>query len=103
MVTTKKEILGTLRHRGTVYMSVGYPQDHSDNAYRLISDKIRKIENSREIIWLYKNYDSWVSKEQENKNEFIDPIGDNHSDATTNNFMSQKDLEKWKDRATYFL
>jgi hypothetical protein len=39
---------------------------------------------------LDKDYESWVSKKQENESGFGDPVGDDDSDTATNIIMSKE-------------
>jgi hypothetical protein len=90
LVITKKKIKGKLNDKGTVCMFVGYPQNHSDDSYRLFNVKTRQVIKSRGLIWLDKYYESCVPKKQDNQIGFGDPIDNYDSDTTTNILISKE-------------
>ena len=52
VVTTKSNIQGKLRNRGTVCMFVGYSVDHAHDVYRMLNLETNYIINSRDITYL---------------------------------------------------
>jgi hypothetical protein len=91
LVTIKKKIQRKLSNRGTVCMFVVYPQNHSVDVYRLFNVKTRKVTESRDLIWLEKYYESWVSKKPDNESGFSDPIAGNDDYNTRTNILISKE------------
>jgi hypothetical protein len=89
-VVITKKIQGKLSDRVTVCMFVGYPQNHSDDVYRLFNVKTSQVVKSRDLILLNKDYESWVSKKQDNESGFGDPIDDDDPDTITNILISKE-------------
>jgi hypothetical protein len=50
----------------------------------------------RDLIWLEKDYESWVSNKKDNESAFGDPIGDDDADTTTNILISKETNLKTK-------
>jgi hypothetical protein len=71
-------------------MFVGYPYNHSEDVYRLFNIKTSQVIKSIDLIWLGKDYRSWVSKSQDNQSGFGDPISDDDSDTTTKILISKE-------------
>ena len=59
VVTTKKGIQGKLKDRGTVVIFVGYPENHSDDVYRVFNPTTKQVIKSRDLIWLNLSYGNW--------------------------------------------
>jgi hypothetical protein len=49
VVTTKNNIQGKLRNRGTVCMFVGYSVDHAHNINCMLNSETNRVINSRDI------------------------------------------------------
>ena len=62
VVTTKDDIQGKLKNRGTTFMFVGYSVDHANDVYRMLNLKTKKIVNTRDVVWLGKCYKEWSNK-----------------------------------------
>ena len=72
VVTTKKSIQGKLNDRGTVGLFVGYPQNHTDDVYRILILKTKQIIKARDLIWLnlsYRNQNKSKSNIENSDNE----------------------------------
>ena len=59
VVTTKTEIQGKLKNCGITCMFMGYSVDHSNNVLRMLNLKTKNIINSRDVVWLGKNFKIW--------------------------------------------
>jgi hypothetical protein len=70
VVTTKDDVQGKLRDRGTFCMFVGYSVDHANNVYRMLNLDTKGIINSRDIKWLYLCHNNWIAK----KSPVIDQV-----------------------------
>ena len=62
VVTTKSNIQGKLRNRGTVCMFVGYSVDHAHDVYRMLNLETDHVINSRDIKWLKLYHKDWINK-----------------------------------------
>ena len=62
VVTTKDDIQGKLKNRGTFCMFVGYSVDHANDVYRMLNLETKRIVNSRDIKWLNQYYKDWSAK-----------------------------------------
>jgi hypothetical protein len=74
VVTTKRAIKGKLSNRGTVSLSVGYPDNRVDDVYRIFNIKTKQIIKSKDLVWLNL---SWKLK----NNNQQPPDDDDTSDA----------------------
>jgi hypothetical protein len=59
VVTTKERVQAKLCNQGTTFMFVVYTEHHSKNVCRMLNLTTNSIINSRDIIWLNKNYREW--------------------------------------------
>ena len=86
VVTTKSNIQGKLRNRGTVCMFVGYSVDHAHDVYRMLNLETNYIINSRDIKWLKSYHKDWIKKSIQLERIENDDDDDNVNDS----FMIQK-------------
>ena len=61
VVTTKSNIQGKLKNRGTTCMFMGYSVDHSNDVFRMLNLETKKIIHSRDIVWLSKSFTEWFN------------------------------------------
>jgi hypothetical protein len=69
VVTTKSEIQGKLKNRGTTCMFMGYSVDHSNDVYRMLNLETKSIIHSRDIVWLDKSFTEWFSSKSTSKDQ----------------------------------
>jgi hypothetical protein len=62
VVTTKSNIQGKLRNRGTVCMFVGYSVDHAHDVYCMLNLETDHVIISRDIKWLKLYHKDWINK-----------------------------------------
>jgi hypothetical protein len=62
VVTTKDDIRGKLRNRGTFRTFVGYSVDHANDVYRMLNLDTKGIVHSRDIKWLNLYHNNWIAK-----------------------------------------
>jgi len=67
VVTTKSDIQGKLKNRGTTCMFMGYSVDHSNDVYRMLNLETKSIIHSRDIVWLGKSFTEWFSSKSTSK------------------------------------
>jgi hypothetical protein len=77
VVTTKNNIQGKLRNRGTVCMFVCYSVDHAHDAYRMLNLETNRIINSRDIKWLKLYQKDWINKSNQVERIAYDDDDDN--------------------------
>jgi hypothetical protein len=73
VVTTKSNIQGKLRNRGTVCMFVGYSVYHAHDVYCMLNLETDHVINSRDIQWLKLYHKDWI-----NKSNQLETIASNH-------------------------
>jgi hypothetical protein len=76
--TTKNDIQGKLTNRGTRRMFMGYSVHHAHDVYRMLNTDIKKVINSRDIVWMNQAYKDWrVQKEkksdQNDEDDAVEP------------------------------
>ena len=77
IIKTKAEIQGKLTNSGITCMFVGYSVDHSINVFRMMNLESKKIINSRDVVWLGKNFKIlFKSQLLSEKHEFDDDNDD---------------------------
>jgi hypothetical protein len=69
VVTTKNGIQGKLKNRGTICVSMGYFVDHSNDVYSILNLELKKIENSRDIVWLNNRFTECFSSNSTSKDQ----------------------------------
>ena len=62
VVTTKDDIQGKLKNRGTYCMFVGYSVNHANDVYRMLNLETKGIINTRDVTWLGKYHKDWIAK-----------------------------------------
>jgi hypothetical protein len=76
VVTTNADIQGKLANRGTTCMFMGYSVDHTNDVFRMLYPKTRRIINSRDVIWLGKSFKIWSGTDPQSNKDDIDDLGD---------------------------
>jgi len=59
VMATRDKIKGKLEDRGKPCMFLGYSDEHTGEAFRLLNLETTKVVMSRDVIWLNKNYATW--------------------------------------------
>merc|ERR1712025_915237 len=88
IVKKGSKIQGKLLNKGEYVMFVGYADKHAPDVYRLLKMSNKKIVMSRDVRWLDKTYNEWLSKTQENEI---------HTSAAQRENEDDMDLEKESD------
>jgi hypothetical protein len=77
VVTTKSDIQGKLRNRGTVCMFVGYLFYRAHDVYCTLNLETNHVINSRDIKWLMLYHKNWINKNNQVKRIAYDDDDDN--------------------------
>jgi hypothetical protein len=75
-VTTKANIQSKLKNRETPCMFVGYSVHHANDVYRMLNLDLKRIIQSRDIIWLNEAYHDWIERKVSQKKETDDEDDD---------------------------
>ena len=78
VVMTKNDIQGKLTNRGTPCMFMGYSLNHAHNVYRMLNMDMKKIINSRDIVWMNQVYHDWKDQKEkktdlEDEDDAVEP------------------------------
>jgi hypothetical protein len=82
VVTTKDNVQGKLKNRGTACIFMGYSVDHANDVYQMFNFNTKRIIHSRDVVWLGKSYKNWMITNVPSKEEYDD--GYVHTIATFN-------------------
>ena len=72
VVTTKANIQGKLTSRVTTRVIMGYSVDHSNDVFQMLNLERERIINSRDVIWLGKNFKIWSNTDSQDEKDDID-------------------------------
>jgi hypothetical protein len=76
VVTTKENVQGKLKNRGTACIFVGYSVDHANDVYWMFNFNTKRIIHSRDVVWLGKSYKNWMITNVPSKGEYDDDYDD---------------------------
>ena len=65
VVADRKAIKSKLADRGKTCMWTGYAADHAAGIYRVWNPKTRKVIETRDVIFLRKNYGEWKKENEQ--------------------------------------
>jgi len=77
VVTIKADIQAKLANCGTTCMFMGYSVDHSNDVFRMLNLSTKRIINSRDVIWLNRNYKNWSKTDSQHSEDNINDDFDN--------------------------
>jgi hypothetical protein len=92
VVTTKDDIQGKLKNRGSTCMFAGYSVDYENDAYRTLNLNSKRIIQTRDAVWLGKYYNDW-RKNKTPSNDKDEDIGDSMEEYATLN-TKESSIEK---------
>jgi hypothetical protein len=72
VVTTKDDIQGKLRNRGTFFMFDGYSVDHANNVYCMLNLDTKGIVHCRDIKWLNLYHNDLIAKKSPVTDHVVD-------------------------------
>ena len=81
VVKTKTQGTPKMQDRGSIYMFVGYSDNHSGDTYDMLNWKTRKITQTRDVYWLNRMY--FQDKIQEPNNNDSDMIIEDYDSDDT--------------------